>query len=102
MFPRTNTLFDILDFFASTFAFENSLEFFGIVIFFTKETHVKALSKNEMLPAVKIPLFGAVRRMISSEALASILSGFEVMAVDLFAIFATLMFVIVFPDIETK
>ena len=55
-----------------------------------------------MLPAVKISLLGAVRRIVLSEALASLLSGFEVMAVDLFAIFATLMFMIVFPDIETK
>ena len=53
--------------------------------------HVKALSKNEILPAVKTPLFGAVRRIISSDAFASLLSGFAVMAVVLFAIFATLM-----------
>ena len=64
--------------------------------------HVKALSKNEMLPAVKTALFGAVRRIVLSEAFASLLLGFEVMAVALFAIFATLRFVIVFPDIETK
>ena len=50
--------------------------------------HVKALSKNEMLPAVKISLFGAVRRIVSSEAFASLLLGFEEIAVVLFAIFA--------------
>ena len=64
--------------------------------------HVNALSKKEILPAVKTPLFGAESRIIPSDTFASLLLDCAVMAVTLFAIFATLIFVRVFPDIETK
>ena len=93
---------DTLAFFASVFAFENSEEVLEIVIFFTKEIQVNALSKNEILPAVKTSLFGAESKIVSSEAFASLLLGLDVMAIAFFAIFATLMLVIVFPDIDTK
>ena len=95
-------LFEIIAFFASILAFENSLESFGIVIVLTKEMQINALSKNEMLPAVNTSLFGETSKIVSLETFVSLLWGLEVIAVAFFAIFATLMFVIVFPDIETK
>ena len=76
--------------------------FFGVCILVTREMHVSALSKNEMLPAVRRSLFEDSSKMTSSEDLANLLCGFEVMAVDLFAIFATRMLAMVFPDTDTK
>ena len=76
--------------------------FFGIVIGQTREIQVSALSKKLMLPAVNTSEFGDCKIIELSHSLANLLSDLEVMAIDFFEFFATLMFEIVFPEIETK
>jgi len=75
---------------------------FGMVIGQTREMQVSALSKKLILPAVNTSEFGDCKIIEASHALANLLSGLEVMATDFFEFFATLMFEIVFPEIETK
>ena len=76
--------------------------FFGIEIYLTREIQVIALYKKLMLPAVKTSELMDCSILDLLQDVTSLLLALEVIAIELFAIFATLIFEMVFPEIETK
>lgn len=68
----------------------------------TREIQVRALARKLMLPAVWIPVFLNFNGITLSHTLPSRLFGFAVIAIEFLELFASLMFDIVFPEMDIK